>query len=174
MRLLEVDVLHQVCVAAAETTKEELSSFRIMKELTPEVVFVYSSIYDRMLCIFAGKSLENIDFKNRKEYSLGKIKKLKKDLKPILPKILKKISLEFGISWSRKEIRIYVLPNWHSEIKSLGFSDPLTIVLKELSKNKAVTLRKEIVDYIIIHELCHVIQNPLQKTSYFEDVKKEA
>ena len=141
--------------------------------MAPEIIFRYSAIYDRMIYFFTSSHTTTKPdyFKDRKKACLKAIEKLEKQLSPIFSTFLNKIERVLGIDWNTKEITIYVLPDWHKPIKSKGFSDPLTIVLNRLEDKKPIPF--EVIKYIIIHELSHVIQRPLNKTKYYEDLMKK-
>jgi len=143
--------------------------------MIPDIIFRYAQGYDRLIydLIFKKRPKDKSYFERRKTETTNSIKNLESELKDPLSKIVKKISQEFGVKWKTNCIIIYVLPDYHKKGKgNFGYSDPLTIPLNYWDKkSKRIPLKFSLINDILVHELCHIIQKPLDKTRYYDDLK---
>ena len=142
----------------------------------PKITFRYSWIYDRNLYRLAFDK-ENDDiryFERRKKESLEAIAKLESRLGPVLSEYLIRFSNVLGVDWEDHDITVYVLPDLHKPMKVLGFSDPMTVVLRGWDDHQSVQLSLDTIFYTTIHELSHIIQRPLHKTNYAINLMKVA
>jgi hypothetical protein len=134
----------------------------------------FSGIYDRMLYFFTfDKPPEDKKYFLKRWNQCEKIvPKLREHLKPLLSEKMSKIAKALGVSWRAKPVRIYVLLSTHKQMRFFGFSDPLTVVLQFWKDGELVPMPFERLTRIILHELCHVIQESLHDTGYYPFLKK--
>ena len=140
-----------------------------------KLCFRYSGVYDRILYTFSfGMPCSDPNyFKDRRNESIKGIKSLEKGVLRKVLFFLSKISKTLSVDWEDKDLTIYVLPHWHKPIGMSAFSDPLTVVLMRWDGGKLLRIPNWRMVEILVHELCHVIQQSLSRTNYYKDLEKK-
>lgn len=133
----------------------------------------YSIFYDYFISNLVEIEISEEIFEKRKietEIFILNLLKLEKDF------VYNKINEieNIFIKFNENIIPIYILPDFFKNgVKS--FSNPITIKFMFNKIKYALDSKKyyRFISLIILHELCHKIQEPLLKTKYFEDLNKK-
>ncbi|HLD04398.1 MAG TPA: hypothetical protein VJG90_01640 [Candidatus Nanoarchaeia archaeon] len=138
----------------------------------PKITVRYSGVYDRMLYLFVeGHPPADHDyFIRRKVEALEGVQRLKKEVLPKLNPYLEHMQQILGVSWESREVVCYALPYPHKPGPVGAFSDPLTIFLKRWEGERLFSFPSDRLLEHLIHEFCHIIQDPLLKTAYRKEL----
>ncbi len=138
-----------------------------------KVNLIYSPIYDKTLFRLTDKKIpfDNY-FQIRKNICNKFITQNSQELKELSKNTLKKLEEVLGISL-KEDLNIYFLSSFHTLLGLTGISNPITLALNRNMKGKTIPLNKKIIKNNLIHELAHVIQKPLGKTEYYEDLEEK-
>jgi len=111
-----------------------------MKTINPEIIFIYSQVYDRLLTEYENKQFSDKQIKEVFVYT----KKIQLAWDKLNHKICQEISKVTEMQWKTKKFKCYVV----KYCKYNAFSDPLTIRMEKDS---------DFIYSALMHELIHII-----------------